>query len=222
MLQKNIRYLMGDMSVNALAKISGVKQPTLSRGLKSESWSPDLETLDKVAKALRVSPDDLRFTDIEGARESGRLASARPLESDRVHIALLNGFELPKGGLLDRLSPFDHLDVSEAWFRFNIAGDPGDVRFAIQRDDSLLGEINAGDIVFINTAATDLEREGEGIYAFTLFGLNQIKHVQVPRQGALMITGTRRSTNAVLLEGKELQGLKVHGRVVAKLALSRI
>lgn len=222
-LQKNIRHLMGDLSINALAQKSGVTQPTLSRGLKAETWSPDLETVDKLAKVFRVTPDELRFVDFEATQADGNASAPRQQKSDVVHIPMLDGFELPKGGLLDRHSPFEHpIEVSEAWFRFNIAGEPKDVRYAVQRDDSLHGEVNMGDILFINTAATDLAIEGEGVYAFTLYRLNQIKHVQLQGDGSYLITGTRKSTSSILLQGNEVEGLTIRGRVVARWPLIRL
>ena len=219
-LQKNLKFFMGDLSATAFAPRAGVSQPTISRILRDGNWSPESETIEKLASALKVSVSDLLNTDLTPGRHES--STFQPLKSGLVHIRQLDGFELPSGGLLGRHDAFDHLDVKEEWFRFHVATDPKHTAFAWMRDDSMTGEIELGDAVIFNTRAIDFEEAGDGIYAFTYFGINRINHVQVLRKGAYLFTGTKRTLNSIMAEGKELEGLKVHGKAVTALKVARL
>lgn len=219
---KNLKFIVGDLSANAFAAQTGMSQSTISRGLRNEDWNPDRDTAQRIADAAKVTLDEFLFSDLAARASSDPEATVRPLKGGVVHIRKLDGFSLPSGGLLERHDAFDHLEVKEPWFRFHVGMDPKNVRFAVQRDDSMTGEIEIGDVVLFDTAATDVVAEGEGIYAFTYFGVNHIKHIQIPRKGVILFSGTKRSQNSILVEGKELEGLKMLGRAVTAFTVKRL
>lgn len=220
---KNLKFLIGDMSANALAKQAGTNQTTISRGLRKVDWDPDRVIAEKVAKVFRITPHEFLYVDLEERAKSAAGESIRPLKGGLVHIRQLDGFQIPSGTPLSRHDVFDDvLVVKDEWFQFNVGIDPKDARYAIQRDDSLRGDINLGAVVIFDTSANDVHELGEGIYAFTYFGINHIKLIQIPRRGTLLFAGTNRNLNAIMVEGKELEGLKVHGRAMLTLHGKRL
>jgi len=220
---KNLNFLIGSLSANQLAELAGTDQTTISRGLKNPRWSPGQRIATGISNALRVTTYDFLYVDLEARAKMAGGEAIKPLQGGLVHIRQLEGFEIPPNTPLSRHDAFDSaLVVKEEWFQFNVGIDAKDARYAVQRDDSLKGEIDLGSVVIFDTSANNVEELGEGIYAFTYFGINHIKLIQIPRRGTLLFAGTKRSLNAIMAEGKELEGLQVHGRAMLSLHGKRL
>lgn len=220
-LAKNLEFLMQgqELSPREIQRRCGVSQPTIHRILTKDDYKPRLEAIDTLAGLFGVTAHDLRFSDLT---EPGALDVPGPRQvRDTVRIQGLKDFG-PKSKQSDRLSPFEHLDVSMAWFTAQIGSDPANVRFAVMRDDSMRGEIEMGDVVFIDTTATSIEQAGDGIYAFTYFGISHIKYGQRPKLGELVFKGTKPFLDSIPIEGNEHDGLVIHGRIIAKLSLTKV
>lgn len=220
-LAKNLKFLMEGQGLSArdVQRRCEVSQPTLHRILTIDDYRPRMQAIDNLADLFGVTSDDLRFTDLTapGAIGGGEARQVR----DSVRIRELKDFHKRNPGA-DRLTPFETVDLSIAWFNAQIDATPENVRFAVMRDDSMRGEIEMGDVVFVDTTLTSVEKGGDGIYAFTYFGISHIKYGQRPKLGELIFKGTKAFLDSIPIEGNEHDGLVIHGRVVGKLSWTKI
>lgn len=216
-LKKNVTYLMGARNLanaQALAEAAGPSYSTIYRILNDEDYSPGSKTLDQLAAFFAVPLDDLRRRDITDDPRFKR---------ELVHIHLLDGFEIPRGPLYDRYHSFDDpIVLPRSWFQFNVGTNPDKTRFAVKRNESNRGELDIGNIAIVDLEATSVEEWGPGLYAYSYFGVSDIKRISIPRPNAVRISGSKEFLDSVELEGKELEGLVIHGKVVSKLAHSRL
>lgn len=220
-LAKNLKFLMDDQGLSprdVQKRCPGVSQPTIHRILTVDGYLPRVAAIDNLAEFFGVTAHDLRFTDLEKADDIGD--DRRHQLKASVRIRPLAGFGV-KGTGIDRLTPFEFLDVSMDWFLANLGNDPDHCRFAVMRDDSMRGEIEMGDVVFIDTSIDSVEQGGDGIYAFTYFGISHIKYGQRPKLGELIFKGTKPFLDSIPIEEDEFDGLQIHGRVKAKLSLTK-
>lgn len=74
LLQRNIRHLIGDRSVNAVAQAAGVPQPWLHRLEAGKTKSVrDMDSLGKLARHLGVTASDLMFKDLTEVKPPSHL-----------------------------------------------------------------------------------------------------------------------------------------------------
>lgn len=220
---KNLQFLLDkhDLKPARLAREIAVSQPTLQRILAG-TRSAGIRTIDSVAKYFDIEVNNLRFKDLsENEADFKTLPHIRSPQA-MVRIQALAGFELPSSGPLSRLEAFPYLDASFTWFQANIGPLPSQIRLAVMRDDTMKGEIEAGDVVFVDTSVTDIEKAGEGIYAFTYFGIHHIKYGQVIKPGKWLFKGTKAFLDSMPVEGNEAEGLVIFGRVVARLRVDKL
>ena len=216
-LRTNAWHLMkqrGLETAQELSDAAGLSYTTSYRVLNIDNYSAGAKALDKLSSYFAVSTDDLRWRDLQQDVRHKR---------DTVLIKMLDGFQLPPGPLYDRYQWLDDpVALPRSWFLFNVGIDPDKARFAIKRTESNKGEIDIGNIAIIDLDATNVEVWGTGLYAYTYHNINDIKRISLPRTGVVRISGSKESEDVTELEGKELEGLVIHGRVVTKIASSRV
>lgn len=217
-LTSNLKFLLAreGMSKNALANAVGMNQSQVQRIASGENQDPKDKTLQPLAARFHLTVHQLKYVDLS-ADDLESSPDSRP--GDRM-VRIAAATEIPSAGA-DRLNPlagFGALPVSAAWLALVSEADPADVRFAYQHDDSMQGEIEKGDLVFIDTSVRKVA--AEGIYAFTYFGMPHIKRGLVVGKDSLRFTGTR-SFNSIPVEAEELDGLEIIGKVFATLGPKR-
>ncbi|WP_074546921.1 LexA family transcriptional regulator [Dyella sp. AtDHG13] len=224
-LQSNLRNFIAarKTSQNAVALEAGISQSTLNRIMApgGTRFARD-DTVEALAVCLHVSSHDLKYVDLFA--EGGEvLPSSADTDSQATGpgVRILAATEFPRGSA-SRLSPIgmaQNVMVSRAWLSLQTDAPAKNVRYAFAIDDSMQGEIEKGDTVFIDTSVQTVETEG--VYAFTYFNVPHIKHGQVLGENSLRFTGTRPSLNSIPVEGDQLKGLVIIGKVFASLSTKR-
>lgn len=225
-LKTNLKFLIDRASVseNALALETGIDQSQLNRMINGKTKEPRDSTVQPIADRFSVTVHELKYIDLrsitdtglqlDSASDEGRVASG---DTCRVHAAM--EFPTPLSGRLSPMATSRVMNVSRLWLASCVDAPPSSVRFAFAHDDSMQGEIEKGDVVFIDTTMQTVG--AEGIYAFTYFGVPHIKRGQVVGKDSLSFTGTRPYTNSLPVEGGELEGLVIIGKVFASLGAKR-
>lgn len=221
-LQANLKYLIGrsELTENALALETGVGQSQINRIVKGTIKEPRDQTVRKLADRFQVSVHELKYVDLAADTGAGLglTGSAGALTADVVRIQAVS--DIPSAGVarLNPLATGDAFQVLREWLTSMTDAAPSDVKFAHQPDDSMQGEIEKGDVVFIDTSVRTVATDG--IYAFTYFGMPHIKRGLVVGKDSLRFTGTR-SFNSIPVEGVELDGLEIIGKVFATIGTKR-
>jgi phage repressor protein C with HTH and peptisase S24 domain len=85
------------------------------------------------------------------------------------------------------------------------------------RADDMKGEIEVGELVFVDTRKDVTPPTHDGIYAFTLGGVPFIKRIKRIAKGGFRVQGSKPQKDAIDLYGRDLNSLAIEGRVVSKL-----
>lgn len=217
-LQSNLKFLIDreSMTENALANETGMDQSQINRIIAGKNKEPRDRTIQPLADRFHLSVRELKYVDLSVDSLEAKPESARAEHAVRIYAAA----EIPSAGAakLNPLADVGYQDVSAAWLASATDAAPSVVRIAYQHDDSMQGEIEKGDLVFIDTSVKKVL--AEGIYAFTYFGMPHIKRGLIVGKDSLRFTGTR-SFNSIPVEGEELDGLEIIGKVFATLSPRR-
>jgi hypothetical protein len=87
------------------------------------------------------------------------------------------------------------------------------LRGLVHASDNMRGEIEKGDIAFVDTADNEV---GDGIYAYKIGGIPKISNIQVRGKGILRLQGTKSYEDSIELAGSELDDLEIGGRVIGR------
>lgn len=93
------------------------------------------------------------------------------------------------------------------------------IRVAWIHGDDMKGEIEVGELVFIDTAKNATPPAHDGVYAFTLGEVPLIKRIKKISNGGFRVQGSRPQKDAIDLYGQDLSSLVIEGRVVSKLVV---
>jgi transcriptional regulator with XRE-family HTH domain len=217
-LQSNLKFLLAreELTENALANQVGMDQSQINRMIAGKNREPRDKTLKPLALRFQLSVDQLKYVDLSaGGDESIGIAPGAELA---VRIYATTEIAGTGAARLNPLADTGSLLISAAWLALSTDQDPAAIQFAYQPDDSMHGEIEKGDVVFIDTTVKKVV--AEGIYAFMYFGIPHIKRGLVVGKDSLRFTGTR-SHNSIPVEGEELDGLEIIGKVFATLGQKR-
>lgn len=226
-LHTNLKFLIDrvPMTENALANETGIDQSQINRMIKGKIKEPRDSTVRPIADRFSVSIHDLKYVDLRSMIDTGSEVPGTVQADDRLagadicRVFAATEFPLSHAGRLSPLATSRSLPVSRLWLAACVDAAPSDVRFAVAHDDSMQGEIEKGDLAFIDTTVRSVN--AEGIYAFTYFGVPHIKRGQVVGKDSLRFTGTRPYTNSIPVEGDELEGLVIIGKIFASLSSKR-
>ncbi|WNL46521.1 S24 family peptidase [Dyella sp. BiH032] len=93
------------------------------------------------------------------------------------------------------------------------------IRVAWIHGDDMKGEIEVGELVFIDTTKNATPPAHDGVYAFTLGEVPLIKRIKKISNGGFRVQGSRPQKDAIDLYGQDLSSLVVEGRIVSKLVI---
>ena len=220
---RNVKLLKGALSEKELADRVGTTQPTIHRIINSDDYQPKAELLTKFSRAFGLSQDRLINGDVAD-RDQGEGLMGQP-KRDVVRIPPLEGFDLPRKGLLAAYMPFENsFEVSRAWFDFNIGIDPSRVAAFVMPNDTLVGEIEAGAICFVDTGINDiLSPLDHGVYAFKYGDVYDVKIGQRAAVDCYIFTGTKSYLDKIQIKGqREIDALRIVGRVMGKWHFKRM
>lgn len=94
------------------------------------------------------------------------------------------------------------------------------VRVMINPGDAMSGVIERGELVFVDSSINQVD--ADGIYAYKLAGVPQVRRFHIRGMGILRLTGTHAYEDSLELSGAELKGLEIGGRVVGKWGYTKI
>jgi hypothetical protein len=94
------------------------------------------------------------------------------------------------------------------------------IRVLVNPTDALRGEIERGDLIFVDTAVDAVD--GDAVYVYKLGGMAQVRRFQIRGTGVLRLIGTHSYEDSIELSGSELQGLEIGGRVIGKMGFSKM
>jgi phage repressor protein C with HTH and peptisase S24 domain len=120
-------------------------------------------------------------------------------------------------GYAQEHSPF--VDIPYSLLRSNADLLSPSVRIYPMPNDSMRGEIEQGDFVFVDTSVDRIEVDGT--YAYKIWGKPQVRRVQVRGKDKLRFRGTREFEDSHELSGKELEDLEIGGRVVGSIGCKK-
>lgn len=111
------------------------------------------------------------------------------------------------------------VDIPYSLLRANADLLSSSVRIYPMPNDSMRGEIEQGDFVFVDTSIDRIEVDGT--YAYKIWGKPQVKRVQVRGKDKLRFRGTREFEDSHELSGVELEDLEIGGRVVGSIGCKK-
>lgn len=162
---------------------------------------------------IKVAPEvleaDHRLGDLANQIRKLKPSSRAAKDSTLVRFPTLDGYAPPD-------TPF--VDIPSFLLPEDSRLSSPYVRCLFNPSDSMRGEIEKGDLVFVDSADTDLtDLTEDGVYAFKLGVSIKVKKIQIWGIGELHIQGTHPSEDAQDLKGAELQKLKIGGRVIGSI-----
>lgn len=220
---RNVKLLKGDLSEKELADRVGTTQPTIHRIINSDDYQPKAELLTKFSRAFGLTHDHLIHGDLS-QQDAGEGLMGHP-KRDVVRIPPLEGFQLPREGLLAAYMPFENsFEVSRAWFDYNIGIDPARVAAFVMPNDTLMGEVEQGAICFVDTGINDiLSSLDHGVYAFKYGDVYDVKIGQRVAADCYQFTGTKSYLDKIQIKGqREIDALRIIGRVMGKWLYKRM
>ncbi|KLD65447.1 S24 family peptidase [Dyella japonica] len=94
------------------------------------------------------------------------------------------------------------------------------VRVLVNPSDALTGVIERGELLFVDTSVRSVE--SDGIYAYKLAEIAQVRRFLIRGKGMLRLVGTHAYEDSLELAGSELDDLEIGGRVVGRVGGSSI
>ncbi|WP_426269185.1 LexA family transcriptional regulator [Dyella kyungheensis] len=223
-LKSNLNFLIkrDRTSGNALAVGTGIDQSTINRIMNGKVESPRDPTVQPIADHFGISVHELKYVDLRSMGEAQMGGEAAERQTSQGAVSrIYPASDLPAQGAA-KLNPFataPFMNVSRSWLEALTETQVAAVRYAFANDDSMKGEIEKGDVVFIDTSVNQVT--SEAIYAFTYFQVPHIKRGAVVGKG-LRFTGTRQYVNSIPVEtAEEFEGLVIIGKVFASMSLRR-
>jgi len=146
--------------------------------------------------------------DPRSALRSQPVGQVRPssLESRYVRFDPLEGYTD---------EPTHPVDILSSLLRQNAALLSPAVRVFTNATDVMRGEIEKGDLVFVDTSIREVT--GDGVYAYKIGGIPQMRRIQVRGKGVLRFRGTHAYEDSLELSGAELADLEIGGRVIGSI-----
>lgn len=138
-----------------------------------------------------------------------------------VRFSLLEGFVAAgeEGYAPDYPEVVSHVDVAETWAQQNIRAPLDAVRVITARGDSMTGDINDGDVLFVDSRVQHFD--SDAVYVMNWQGRPLVKRLQLRRDGTLMIRSTNPAYEPEIVPPGEIDRLHISGRVLAAWGFKR-
>lgn len=213
----NMAMEQSGMSQGALAKASGVAQPTIWR-LTSGNARGSTKIVE-IANALGVRTEwlstgdgPMRFDDqqpIIPAKKSG----ADVFRIDVLDLSVSAGDGAVNNEFVEVLRSVEY-SVDDARQMFN-GRKAEQIRIINVRGDSMSGTIEPGDLLFVDITIQSFD--GDGIYAFLYDGTAHVKRLQKMKDKILVISDNKTYTPWDPIEKEEMNLLYVFGKVIGSM-----
>ena len=209
---------MAGMSQGALAKSSGVAQPTIWR-LASGNARGSTKIVE-IANALGVRSEWLS-TGQGPMREDGQ--QPQPLfertgDSDVFRLDVLDLTVSAGPGIINQefVEILHSVEYAPAEARHMFAGRKAEnIRIINVRGDSMSGTIEPGDLLFVDISVKSFD--GDGIYAFLYDDTAHVKRLQKMKDKLLVISDNKIYTPWDPIEKDEMNRVFVFGKVIGSM-----
>lgn len=143
------------------------------------------------------------------------LISADETPEGYVRFPLLEGFVAAGGGgyVPDYPEVVRYVDVAEDWAEQNIRAPRSAVRVITARGDSMTGDINDGDVLFVDSRVRAFD--ADSLYVMNWQGRPLVKRLQLRRDGSVIIRSTNPAYDPEVVPPGEIDQLYISGRVLA-------
>ncbi len=211
---------LSGMSQGALAKASGVAQPTIWR-LTSGNARGSTKIVE-IANALGVRTEWLS-TGAGPMRDDGQTPylpkqKIESVSSDTFRIEALDfcvsaGPGAINSEFVEVLKSVEY-SVEDARRMFN-GRKAEQIRIINVRGDSMSGTIEPGDLLFVDISVQHFD--GDGIYAFIYDETSHVKRLQKVKDKLLVISDNKNYTAWDPIEGDEMNRIFVFGKVIGSM-----
>ncbi|ALE60886.1 putative HTH-type transcriptional regulator [Salmonella enterica] len=203
------------MSQGALAKASGVAQPTIWR-LTSGNARGSTKIVE-IANALGVSSEWLS-TGIGPMKKDGTTPINASPSSNTFKIDILD-LEVSAGpGVINRefVEILRSVEYSQDDARHMFDGRKAEnIRIINVRGDSMSGTIEPGDLLFVDVSIKNFD--GDGIYAFLYDDTAHVKRLQKMKDKLLVISDNKSYSAWDPIERDEMNRVFVFGKVIGSM-----
>lgn len=203
-----------DMSQGALAKASGVAQPTIWR-LTSGNAQGSTKIVE-IANALRVRSEWLS-TGV-GSMSDGDEQPLPKTQSENFRIDVLDLTVSAGPGIINRefVEVLRSVEYSLTDARHMFDGRKADnIRIINVRGDSMSGTIEPGDLLFVDISVKSFD--GDGIYAFLYDETAHVKRLQMMKDKLLVISDNKTYVPWDAIENDEMNRVFVFGKVIGSM-----
>ncbi len=203
------------MSQGALAKASGVAQPTIWR-LTSGNARGSTKIVE-IANALGVNSEWLS-TGIGPMKKDGTTPISASPSSNTFKIDILD-LEVSAGpGVINRefVEILRSVEYSQDDARHMFDGRKAEnIRIINVRGDSMSGTIEPGDLLFVDVSIKNFD--GDGIYAFLYDDTAHVKRLQKMKDKLLVISDNKSYSAWDPIERDEMNRVFVFGKVIGSM-----
>lgn len=228
MLAKRLKFAMdeADVSQAQLARLCGVKPPSVHGWLSGKSKFLRGENLLMAAKALGVSQTWLAtgkgaMRSQPGEEEIPSSMLCQMPDDGYISFELLDIDASAGNGLVatDHPEVIQHVNVLESWARSAIGGDLSRIKLISARGTSMQGTIENGDVLFVDASIRTFD--GDGIYVITRGNDTHVKRLQRLHGDVLAIISDNRAYESERLTDEDANAVMICGRVLAAWTLKR-
>lgn len=190
-LQKNVIYLMGNMTPSELAHQSGAAQPNIFRIIEGGVSEPRDNTVKPLASFWGVSVNDLKYKDLTGGNSSACSVVTTTKKPDEIEIQqYANGGSMGNGIVLkDQPGSIRAWSVTPEWINKNIKSHTGIANLCIVTGfgNSMQPLYNPGDPLIVDRGIKSVD--SDATYFFRVGNEGFIKLLQrIPGEGIRVIS----------------------------------
>ena len=134
-----------------------------------------------------------------------------------IRFPLMDGFVAAgsEGYVPDYPEVIEYIDVSEEWAKRNIHASHASVHVITARGDSMQGDLDDGDILFVDCSERNFR--SDAIYVLNWQGRPLVKRLQARMDGSIVIRSTNPAYESEIVSPSEVDRLYISGRVVSAL-----
>lgn len=202
------------------AKEKGLKNPAdIARYLNKsqqvlKNWEErgvSARALPEVSEALGISEKWLRTGEADTLPNIRRMEDGET-QDGQIRFERLN-IEAACGDGIENLpvEVVDYVNVSRLWAKDKFGSNLAHIKIITARGDSMAGTINEGDVVFVDTAVTELAEDG--VYLIHVSDGLRAKRLQRTVTGGVKILSDNKRYETETVEKHDLEQLKICGKI---------
>lgn len=105
----------------------------------------------------------------------------------------------------------DYVNVSRLWAKDKFGGNLSHIKIITARGDSMAGTIDEGDVIFVDTAVTEMMEDG--VYLIHVSDGRRAKRLQRTVTGGVKILSDNKRYETETVEKHDLEQLKICGKI---------